>query len=75
MRRFEKIDAAKNMSRYYQLQVLPDLFGGFVLVCEWGRIGRQGQEQRHHFATMEEAVKALEQRSQKRERRNYKRVG
>ena len=29
-----RIDAARNMHRYYRLDVQPDLFG------EWGRIGR-----------------------------------
>ena len=32
-----RTDAARNMHRYYRLDVQPDLFG------EWGRIGRPGQ--------------------------------
>jgi predicted DNA-binding WGR domain protein len=34
-----RIDPARNMRRFYRLDAQPDLFGGFVVVREWGRIG------------------------------------
>jgi hypothetical protein len=34
-----RIDPARNMRRFYSLDVQPDLFGGFAVVKEWGRIG------------------------------------
>jgi predicted DNA-binding WGR domain protein len=37
-----RIDADKNMSRFYKLDVQPTLFGEWSLVKEWGRIGRPG---------------------------------
>ena len=37
-----RIDAAQNMARFYLLDVQPDLFGGWSLIREWGRIGRAG---------------------------------
>ena len=37
-----KIDAARNMARFYSLDLQPDLFGGWALVRRWGRIGRRG---------------------------------
>jgi predicted DNA-binding WGR domain protein len=37
-----RIDPARNMRRFYALDVQPDLFGGFAVVKEWGRIGRAG---------------------------------
>jgi len=38
-----RIDPARNMSRFYRLDVQPDLFGGVLLMKEWGRIGAQGR--------------------------------
>ena len=35
-----KIDAARNLARFYSLDLQPDLFGGWALVRRWGRIGR-----------------------------------
>jgi hypothetical protein len=35
-----RTDAARNMHRYYRLDVQPDLFGEWCFVREWGRIGR-----------------------------------
>jgi predicted DNA-binding WGR domain protein len=32
-----RIDPARNMRRFYRLDVQPDLFGGFAVVKEWGR--------------------------------------
>ena len=34
-----RVDPARNMRRFYRLDVQPDLFGGVLLVKEWGRIG------------------------------------
>jgi len=38
-----RIDPAKNMHRFYRLDVQPDLFGGVLLMKEWGRIGAHGR--------------------------------
>lgn len=35
-----RIDPGANMRRYYSVRLAPDLFGGWALVREWGRIGR-----------------------------------
>jgi predicted DNA-binding WGR domain protein len=35
-------DPSKNMHRFYALQLAPTLFGEWVLVAEWGRIGSSG---------------------------------
>ncbi len=37
-----KIDPEQNMARFYALDVQPTLFGEFVLLKEWGRIGSGG---------------------------------
>jgi len=36
-------DAARNMRRFYRMDVQPDLFGEWCFVREWGRIGRAGR--------------------------------
>ena len=38
-----RIDADKNMARFYRLAVERDLFGMWCFIREWGRIGRGGQ--------------------------------
>lgn len=37
--RLQKRDPERNQYRYYLLDVQPHLFGGWSLICEWGRIG------------------------------------
>lgn len=38
-----RIGPARNMRRFYRFDVQPDLFGGVLLVKEWGRIGARGR--------------------------------
>ena len=35
-----RVDPARNMQRFYSLDVERDLFGNVVLVPRWGRIGK-----------------------------------
>jgi predicted DNA-binding WGR domain protein len=37
-----RIDPARNMARFYALSLAPTLFGEWLLVKEWGRIGQTG---------------------------------
>jgi predicted DNA-binding WGR domain protein len=46
-----RIDAGKNMQRFYKLDVQPDLFGGWSLIREWGRLGRAGQVRMENYPT------------------------
>ena len=34
-----RVDPSRNMRRFYRLDVQPDLFGGVLLLKQWGRIG------------------------------------
>ncbi|SMF56510.1 WGR domain-containing protein, predicted DNA-binding domain in MolR [Xaviernesmea oryzae] len=52
----EKIDASKNMARYYAMSIEPTLFGDACLTRRWGLIGTGGQKLVHHFQCEEEAV-------------------
>jgi predicted DNA-binding WGR domain protein len=36
------VDLARNMARFYSMEVERDLFGRVVLVRRWGRIGTAG---------------------------------
>ena len=45
--------------RYYQIQLQPDMFGGWGVIREWGFQGRSGTVRRSHYETHEEAMEAL----------------
>jgi predicted DNA-binding WGR domain protein len=66
-----RTDPARNMCRFYRLDVQPDLFGEWCVVREWGRIGQSGQMRVVPYSTMTEAQTALEQQRRIKERRGY----
>ncbi len=66
-----RIDPDRNMARYYRLEVQPDLFGGAVLVRNWGRIGATGQERREWFSSWSDARAAQQRLQQIKARRGY----
>jgi len=41
----------KNMARYYTVEILPSLFGDWLLFRTWGRIGTKGRERTDWFTT------------------------
>ncbi len=53
-----RIDPARNMSRFYRLDIAPDLFGKWCLCRSWGRIGSEGQGQQQAYDTEEAATAA-----------------
>jgi predicted DNA-binding WGR domain protein len=55
-----RTDPARNMRRFYQLDVQPDLFGEWCVVREWGRIGQGEQMRVVPYPTMTEAQAALD---------------
>jgi predicted DNA-binding WGR domain protein len=64
-------DSARNMRRYYRLDVQPDLFGAWCCVREWGRIGQAGQTRSVPYPTPLEARAALDRQRHKKERKGY----
>jgi predicted DNA-binding WGR domain protein len=64
-------DAARNMHRYYRMDVQPDLFGQWCFIREWGRTGSPGQTRAVPYPTPPEALAALEQQRRAKERRGY----
>ena len=64
-------DPAKNLHRYYRLDVQPDLFGAWCFIREWGRIGKSGQVRIVPFPTPDEARAALDKQRRTKERKGY----
>ncbi|TKV80090.1 WGR domain-containing protein [Bradyrhizobium elkanii] len=63
--------ASKNMYCFYSLDVQPDLFGGFSLIREWGRIGRAGQVRMENFPTRGAADLAMVGHFGRKARKGY----
>ncbi len=73
MMRLTRTDPTKNMHRYYRLSIQPDLFGGYNLMREWGRIGRGGQLRQEHFESKKEAQDAMIALAGIKQQRGYQR--
>ena len=66
-----RIDPARNMHRFYRLDVQPDLFGGVLLVREWGRIGAHGRMVAEPYDSEALAAAALQRQAERKRRRGY----
>jgi len=66
-----KIDQARNMARFYELDVQPGLFGDVSVTRHWGRIGRNGQSKQHWFPTDAAAAGLASRLARQKERRGY----
>jgi predicted DNA-binding WGR domain protein len=65
------IDAARNMRRFYAVDVTPTLFGEWQLVREWGRIGQGGTLRTCTYPAQDEAEKAQARSISRKLRRGY----
>jgi predicted DNA-binding WGR domain protein len=63
-----RIDPARNMRRFYWLDVQHDLFGGSAVVKEWGRIGRRGGRVAGEWHLTEALAASAVQRQAERKR-------
>lgn len=66
-----RIDATRNMRRFYLLSIQPTLFGGVSLIRNWGRIGTSGQVMTRTFEDSVEAGEAFECMARAKRRRGY----
>jgi len=66
-----RIDPARNMARFYHLDLQPDLFCRWVLGTEWGRIGRAGTVRSTLCADEGTAMIALARQMAGKGRRGY----
>ncbi len=67
----ERHDATRNMARYYSLSIQPNLFGGWSLVREWGRIGSSGRIRIDLHDSEDEALAAYGKMREAKVRRGY----
>jgi predicted DNA-binding WGR domain protein len=66
-----RIEPEENMRRFYRLDVQPDLFGGWSLFKEFGRIGSPGRVRYAPYPTQDAAIAALGKQRHAKERRGY----
>jgi len=66
-----RIDPARNMARFYALSLAPTLFGEWLLVKEWGRIGQTGTVRAETHPDAETAAEALARQISVKRRRGY----
>ena len=60
-----------NQARFYRLAVWPDLFGGYSLVREYGRIGQPGKLHLDPYPEEDQAVSAMKKLMRRKTRRGY----
>jgi predicted DNA-binding WGR domain protein len=66
-----KVSPAQRQARFYRLEIWPDLFGGFSLAREYGRIGQPGRLQLSPFVEIDAARKAFTLIVSRKKRRGY----
>jgi predicted DNA-binding WGR domain protein len=67
-----RLDPARNMYRFYRLDIEPDLFGGVRLLRQWGPIGgRGGRIKIAHYDDAALAADALHRQAERKRRRGY----
>jgi len=66
-----RVDPARNMRRFYRLDVQPDLFGGVLLMKEWGRIGARGRMVAERYDSEALAADAMQRQAERKRRRGY----
>lgn len=71
MIKLTRSDPAANMHRFYALQLGLTLFGEWLLVAEWGRIGSPGRVKEEAFRSQAQAQAALSKRLSVKIRRGY----
>jgi predicted DNA-binding WGR domain protein len=67
----QRIDASRNMARYYRLAIEATLFGNIALVRNWGRIGTRGQERVEFFDTEMQALSLFLKILREKRRKGY----
>ena len=67
-----RTDPARNMNRFYVVQVMPNLFGHWTVMREWGRRGSPGTLRLDSYRRHEEAQSAEQRTIKRRLQRGYK---
>ncbi len=70
--RLERHDSEQNMHRYYLMFLTRNLFGEWLLICEYGRIGTKGGRVLERVCSgLDEAEQLLAKKKQQKEKRGY----
>jgi predicted DNA-binding WGR domain protein len=67
-------DPSRNMNRFYRMDVQPDLFGGWTLWREWGRLGRGGRLRLDPYRSEQDGHTALTDLVRQKMRRGYQKA-
>ncbi|NKN38707.1 WGR domain-containing protein [Agrobacterium sp. a22-2] len=67
-----RVDASRNMARFYELCLQPTLFGEVSLLRSWGRIGTIGRCKVETFAVDDQAEAALARLERAKRRSGYR---
>jgi predicted DNA-binding WGR domain protein len=67
-----RIDATRNMARFYQVSIEASLFGNWTVVRRWGCIGRRGRIQLELCDNIGEASFRIQQLIIAKHRRGYR---
>lgn len=70
----QSVDPSRNRARFYSMAVVRDLFGNWMLVKRWGRIGTSGRMSSLTFSSAGEAISALSDVARAKGRRGYDRL-
>jgi predicted DNA-binding WGR domain protein len=70
-----RTDPARNMYRFYIVQVMPNQFGHWTVLREWGRRGSPGTLRLESYRAREEAQSAEQRTIKRRLQRGYARSG
>jgi predicted DNA-binding WGR domain protein len=68
-----RTDPARNMNRFYIVQVMPNLFGEWAVLREWGRRGSPGTLRLESYRRHEEAQAVHAGRIKRHLQRGYAR--
>lgn len=68
----KRVDATRNMHRFYTMTVQRDLFGGANLIREWGRIGSSGTLSITSHSDEGKAINALSDIAYAKQKRGYR---
>ena len=72
MTRLQRLDPARNISRFYLVDTHADLFGGVAVLREWGRVCRAGRVKTESHPDAPAAEREAERISTRKRRPGYR---
>jgi predicted DNA-binding WGR domain protein len=69
-----RIDPARNIDRFYIVQVMPSLFGDWTVLREWGRRGSPGAVRLSSYERRNDADTAEQRTIKRRLQHGYKTI-